>query len=216
MSHGLLIVDVQNDFCSGGSLAVPGGEEVARPLSRLASVVADTGGVVIASRDWHPPDSHHFREGGGTWPAHCERETEGAAFHPDLHLPPGAIVISKGVRPDEDGYSAFEGRDGRGRPLDELLDDANVEKLYVGGLATDHCVRASVLDALAEGFEVYLLADAIRAVDLLPGDGERAVEEMKAAGAVPTTTKWVEAEIELSGRGGATGDEPNDSHARST
>lgn len=201
MSHALLIVDVQKDFCSGGSLAVPHGDEVAKPLSRLARVVADTGGMVLASRDWHPRDSRHFQAGGGTWPPHCVRGTEGAEFHQDLHLPEGTIVISKGVRPDEDGYSAFEGRDPEGRLLGDLLDEADVSRIYVGGLATDHCVRASVLDALAEGFEVELLADAIRAVDLKPGEGERAVEEMKAAGAIPTTTKWVEAAIELSGEG---------------
>lgn len=205
MSRSLLIVDVQKDFCSGGSLAVPGGDEVATPLSRLASVIADAGGLVVASRDWHPPDSRHFVGGGGSWPPHCVRETEGAGFHPDLRLPPDAIVISKGIGRDEDGYSAFEGRDPRGRLLGEILDQARVEKLYVGGLATDHCVRASVLDALSEGFEVQLLADAIRAVDLHPGEGERAVEEMKEAGAVPTTTKWVEAEIELSGEGRSEG-----------
>lgn len=188
MDSGLLIVDVQNDFCRGGALAVEGGDEVAVPLSELASVVSEAGGTVVASRDWHPPATKHFQAWGGPWPPHCVQGTKGAEFHPDLNLPPGASVVSAGTTFFEDGYSSFEGRTDEGKPLARLLHEGGVRKLYVGGIATDYCVRASALDARKEGLEVALLTDAIRAVDVRSGDGERAIREMLAAGVELTTT----------------------------
>ncbi len=179
----LVIVDVQNDFCPGGTLAVPDGDRVAAPLSRLAKSFAAAGLPVFASRDWHPPDTSHFQLFGGPWPVHCVRDTPGAAFHPGLHLPETAVVLSKGMDPAADGYSAFEGVSEAGLPLADILAANGVQHLCIGGLATDYCVRATVLEALARGFGVTLLVDAVAGVDLQPGDAERAIREMEAAGA---------------------------------
>jgi nicotinamidase/pyrazinamidase len=187
----LLIVDVQNDFCPGGSLAVAGGDAVVAPLNAAAAHLAAAGRPVFASRDWHPRATRHFAEAGGPWPVHCVQGTSGAAFHPKLQLPSGTTVISKGTDLADDGYSAFEGHDDHGRPLPALLRDAGIDHLYVGGLATDYCVRASALSALQEGLRVTVLEDAIAPVDLTPGDGQRAVGEMKAAGAAFITTDAV-------------------------
>jgi nicotinamidase/pyrazinamidase len=179
----LLIVDVQNDFCSGGALAVREGDEVVAPLRRLAERFALLGFPVYASRDWHPLDSTHFTTGGGSWPVHCVQHTHGAQLHPDLQLPPAAMVVTTGAGKDDEGYSAFSGEvAGRGSFADDLR-ARGVNHLYVGGLATDYCVKHSVLDARARGISVTVLTDAVRAVDLQPGDGDRALEEMQAAGA---------------------------------
>jgi nicotinamidase/pyrazinamidase len=179
----LVIVDVQNDFCPGGALGVSGGDEVVAPLNRYAQRFAEAGARVFATRDWHPARTTHFREHGGLWPPHCVRETAGAQFHPALRLPANAVILSKGMDPDEDAYSGFQSRDEGGRALGELLRRHGVRRVWIGGLATDYCVRATVLDARREAFEVVVLANAIRAVDLNPGDGDRAREEMRAAGA---------------------------------
>ena len=179
----LVIVDVQNDFCPGGTLAVPDGDRVVAPLSRLAKRFAAAGLPVFASRDWHPPDTGHFQRFGGPWPVHCIRDTLGAAFHPDLHLPETTVVVSKGMDPAADGYSAFEGISEQNQRLADLLAVHGVQHLCIGGLATDYCVRATVLEALARGFGVTLLVDAVAGVDLQPGDAERAIREMEAAGA---------------------------------
>jgi nicotinamidase/pyrazinamidase len=138
---------------------------------------------VYASRDWHPPDSAHFAARGGAWPPHCIAGTEGARLHPDLQLPSGAMIVSKGTTPEADGYSAFDGTiAGRGGFEDDLR-ARGVTHLIVGGLATDYCVRASVLDARRRGFEVTVVENGVRAVDRIAGDGERALDEMRAAGA---------------------------------
>jgi nicotinamidase/pyrazinamidase len=179
----LLIVDVQNDFCPGGALAVPEGDQVIAPLNRLAEAIAQRGGLVVASRDWHPPTTRHFKEFGGLWQVHCVQGTQGAAFHPDLRLPEGAVIVSKGTGTEDDGYSAFEGHTDDGRTLGEVLQAHGVRRLLVGGLATDYCVRASVLDALRHGYEVVVLTDAIRGVNLQPDDSARALQEMQAHGA---------------------------------
>lgn len=178
----LLIVDVQNDFCPGGSLAVPGGDQVAPPLSRIAGYFASAGLPVIASRDWHPPVTKHFNGFGGVWPPHCVQETFGAEFHPDLQLPEGTVVISKGSNPDSDSYSAFDGQSADGSYLGDFLAALQVDHLYVGGLATDYCVSASVLDARKLGFEVTVLTDAIAAVEVVAGDSAKALAFMESAG----------------------------------
>ena len=198
----LVIVDVQNDFCPGGTLAVAGGDRVAAPLARLAARCAAAGLPVFASRDWHPPDTAHFQDAGGPWPAHCVRDTPGAELHPDLVLPPEAVILSKGVDPQADGYSAFEARDEAGRDLVELLRAAGVDHLLVGGLATDYCVRATALAALARGLRVSLLTDAVAGVNVQPGDADRAIEEMVAAGAQLTTTDQVTVNGPDQGQGG--------------
>ena len=198
----LVIVDVQNDFCPGGTLAVAGGDRVAAPLARLAARCATAGLPVFASRDWHPPDTAHFQDAGGPWPVHCVRDTPGAELHPDLVLPPEAVILSKGVDPQADGYSAFEARDEAGRDLVELLRAAGVDHLLVGGLATDYCVRATVLAALARGLRVSLLTDAVAGVNVQPGDADRAIEEMVAAGAQLVTTDQVTLNGPDQGQGG--------------
>ena len=179
----LIVVDVQNDFCPGGSLAVPAGDEVAPVLNRYAERFARAGAPVFASRDWHPARTRHFKAGGGVWPPHCVQDTQGADFHPGLGLPPGTEVVSKGMDPAEDAYSVFQAETSAGMPFAAALGEQGVGRLFIGGLATDYCVKATALDALKEGFEVVLLEDAIGAVDVAPGDGARAIEEMARAGA---------------------------------
>ncbi|HKO60614.1 MAG TPA: nicotinamidase [Pyrinomonadaceae bacterium] len=175
--RALLLVDVQNDFCPGGALAVADGDQVVAPLNKLIKEFLQRGEPVFRSRDWHPRQTKHFTEFGGTWPVHCVQNTTGAEFHPDLIDDPRIITISKGMG-DEDSYSAFDATD-----LALQLRNMGVEEVWVGGLATDYCVKNTVLDALKEGFPVKALKDAMRAVEVNAGDGERAIEEMRAAGA---------------------------------
>jgi nicotinamidase/pyrazinamidase len=174
----LVIVDMQNDFVSG-SLAVPGGGEVIAVLNRYIDIFTRQRLPVIATRDWHPLRHRSFRESGGNWPAHCVASSAGAAFVPALALPPDAIVISKGTQTDREAYSGFEGTD-----LDRQLRARGVSRLFIGGLATDYCVLNTVLDARRCGYDVFLLADAIRAVNIGAGDGSRAEAEMQRAGTV--------------------------------
>lgn len=178
--HALLIVDVQNDFLPGGSLVVPNGDEVIPVLNRYIALARSRGVPVFASRDWHPRNHCSFRAHGGPWPEHCVAGTPGAEFAPGLELPPEAVIISKAMREDTDAYSSFEGTD-----LAPRLRKLGVKHLLVGGLATDYCVLNTVRDALNSGFEVLLLKDAIRAVNVQSGDGERAEWQMAQAGAVP-------------------------------
>jgi nicotinamidase/pyrazinamidase len=179
----LLVVDVQNDFCPGGSLAVAHGDEVVAPLNELIEEFLERGEPVFKSRDWHPEKTKHFTAYGGTWPVHCVQNTKGAEFHLELKDDIHIRTISKGLG-DEDSYSAFDGTD-----LALQLQRLGVEELWIGGLATDYCVKNTVLDALKEGFRVKALTDAMRAVELQPGDGERAIEEMRAAGAEIVSTQ---------------------------
>lgn len=175
--RALIVVDVQNDFCPGGALAVERGDEVVAPLNRLIGEFLERGEPVYKSRDWHPLRTKHFSDYGGTWPVHCVQGTHGAEFHQDLLDDPRVGVVSKGLG-DEDSYSAFDGT-----TLAEELRRQGVREVWVGGLATDYCVKNTVLDALREGFRVRALSDAMRAVNLQPDDGRRALEEMRAAGA---------------------------------
>lgn len=179
----LLIVDVQNDFCSGGSLAVPGSEKVVDALNHYIEQATRHDLPIYASRDWHPAETNHFKDFGGTWPVHCVQGTPGALFHPNLQLPATAAVVSKGDARDEHGYSAFEGRISDGTPLADDLRARGITHLYVGGLATDYCVKQTVLDARQAGLAVTVLEDAIAGVDIQPGDAARAVDEMRARGA---------------------------------
>jgi len=179
----LLLVDPQNDFCPGGSLPVPDGDQVMPVLNAWAEAAARAGIPIYVSRDWHPPRTTHFKELGGVWPPHCVAGTPGAEFHPALELPHGATVISKGIGEAEDAYSAFQARDEHETPLATLLHEQLVEHLYVMGLATDYCVRASALGAMEHGFRVTVVPDGMRAVNLQPRDGQEALAAMLAAGA---------------------------------
>ena len=176
--RALIVVDVQNDFCPGGSLAVVRGDEVVAPLNKLMREFLDSAEPVFKTRDWHPAKTGHFAAYGGTWPVHCVQGTSGAEFHPDLLDDPRITIISKGIDERADGYSGFDGTN-----LEQLLRDEGVDEVWVGGLATDYCVKHTVLDALHAGFKVRALADAMRPVNINPQDGERAIREMQAAGA---------------------------------
>lgn len=176
----LIIVDVQNDFLPGGSLAVADGGAVIPALNRYIQSFVKHQLPVYATRDWHTADHCSFKPQGGPWPPHCVAGTAGAAFAPKLKLPAAAVVVSKAVRRDADAYSGFEGTD-----LDRHLRAAGINRLFIGGLATDYCVLNTVKDARRLQFETYLLEDAIRAVNVTPGDGARAVAAMHAAGARP-------------------------------
>ena len=184
--RALIVVDVQNDFCPGGTLAVPHGDDVVELLNRLIDEFLDRGEPVYKSRDWHPPTTKHFAAHGGDWPVHCVQNTKGAEFHPALRNDPRINVISKGLG-DTNCYSAFDETN-----LLDQLHQQNVEEVVVGGLATDYCVKSTVLDALKNGFKVKALENAMRAVDVQPGDGERAIEEMRDAGAEILSTDYAE------------------------
>jgi len=170
---GLIVVDVQNDFCAGGALAVPDGDAVVDPINRLAQQIP----FVVATRDWHPPDHRSFAEQGGPWPVHCVRETEGAQLHPRLHSSQIDAIVDKGREPDDEGYSGFEHTD-----LERLLRDQGVDEVHVAGLALEYCVRATALDARKAGFDVVLHRGATRAINARPGDDERALRELREAG----------------------------------
>ena len=177
---GLIVVDVQNDFLPGGSLAVAGGDEVVPPLNAYLAAFARAGLPIFATRDWHPPNHRSFRARGGPWPPHCVAGSEGARFAPGLALPSSTVVVSKDTVPEQDTYSGFQGGD-----LDAHLREAGVRRVFVGGLATDYCVFHTVKDALARGYAAVLLGDAIRAVNVRPDDGPRAEAEMVRLGALP-------------------------------
>jgi nicotinamidase/pyrazinamidase len=181
-SDALLIVDVQMDFCPGGALPVALGDQVVPVLNRWIDTARQGGAAIVASRDWHPPGHVSFRARGGPWPVHCVQDTPGAAFAPDLRLPEGAIIVSKGTDVDRDNYSPFAET-----ALAETLRRKGVRRVWVGGLAQDVCVRSAVLDALQEGFEVHVIEEATRAVNVKPDDGRRALDEMRAHGAVIET-----------------------------
>jgi nicotinamidase/pyrazinamidase len=180
-SEALLIVDAQVDFCPGGALPVPDGDAVIPALNDAIEHARASGWPVYASRDWHPPDSRHFGAFGGRWPVHCVAESPGASFPARLRLPADAVIVSKGQSRADDGYSAFEGTTRTGEPLLDDLRRRGIARLYVGGLATDYCVRASVLDACKAGFEVTVLEDAVAGLE--PGTTRQALEDMRTAGA---------------------------------
>lgn len=189
MSDALIVVDVQNDFCPGGELPVPEGDAVVPVLNQYLAHAAAAGMPIFASRDWHPAKTVHFAAFGGPWPRHCIQGTLGAEFHRDLRLPHGTLIGSKGTSTVDDGYSALEAWLPDGRGMLDALRSLGIKRLRVGGLATDYCVRATVLDGLRNSFEVFVLEDASRPVDVVEGDGERAMREMREAGAHSMTLR---------------------------
>jgi nicotinamidase/pyrazinamidase len=174
----LVVVDVQRDFLPGGALGVPRGDEIVRPLNEILDAFEQAGRPIFALRDWHPPDHCSFATRGGPWPPHCVAGTPGAAFAEGLRLSPTAVVISKATARDEEAYSAFAGTD-----LAARLAAAGARRVVVAGLATEYCVMETVLGARAAGFDVVVLVDAVRAIDIEPGDGARALQRMEEAGA---------------------------------
>jgi len=187
----LVVVDVQNDFADpAGGLSVAGGDAIIATVNREIAMAANDGALVVLTQDWHPETTPHFAKDGGIWPVHCVHDTWGAALHPDLRLPDDALGIRKGAN-GEDGYSGFTMRDpvtGEtiATELEALLHDRGIERVVVVGLATDYCVKATAIDAVRLGFDTSLLTDAVAAVELQPGDGERAIAEMADAG----VTMW--------------------------
>jgi len=177
--QALVIVDLQNDFCPGGSLPVPDGDKIVPIVNELIETFSRAGLPIFATRDWHPADHVSFKEQGGIWPPHCVQNTPGAEFHPDLRLPEGTAVISKAYSQERDAYSGFDGTN-----LEAPLKEAGVDQIVVCGLATDYCVKATVLDGLKAGLGVTVVEDAIRGVNVQPGDSQKALDEMKAAGAI--------------------------------
>jgi len=176
MGRALVIVDFQNDFCPGGALAVADGDAIAPRLNALAG--SGDYDLVVATRDWHPPDHGSFAEQGGPWPPHCVAGTPGAELHPALDRTPIDVIVDKGQDPGTEGYSAFEATG-----LADLLRERGIDQLAVAGLATDYCVKNTALDALREGFAVTVDSTAVRGVEVQEGDSRRALEEVRAAGA---------------------------------
>jgi len=179
MAKALLIIDFQNDFTGGGALEVPGGDDIAGPVKRLARHLD----VAVATRDWHPPDHASFEEQGGPWPVHCVAGTHGADFHPAMDGVELGAVVDVGKGREDEGYSGFEKSN-----LAQILRDHGVDEVYVCGLATDYCVRASAIDACREGFDVTVVEDAVRGVEVEQGDSARAIDDMRGAGAQITTS----------------------------
>jgi nicotinamidase/pyrazinamidase len=169
----LIVVDVQNDFCAGGALAVPDGDAVVEPINRLARDAK----FVVATRDWHPSNHNSFSDYGGPWPVHCVQGSPGAELHPRLDREQIDAVVDAGQEPDLEGYSGFEGTD-----LERVLREHDVNEVHLAGLALDYCVRATALDARKAGFDVVVHRDATRSINVHPDDADRAVEELRAAG----------------------------------
>ncbi len=178
-TDALLLVDIQNDFLPGGSLAVPDSDQILEPVNRCIDLFRKAGLPIYASRDYHPADHISFVDQGGDWPPHCVAGTEGVEFSPDLNIPEGVEIISKAMRQDKDAYSAMDGTELKGK-----LKEAGIKRIFVCGLATDYCVLASARDLLKEQFEVILLVDGIRGVNIQPHDSDRAREELTGLGAV--------------------------------
>ena len=171
--EALIVVDMQRDFMPGGALPVPGGDEIIPIVNECVKKFRERGALIVATRDWHPPDHISFRERGGPWPRHCVQNTPGAEFV--VELPEDAIIISKATEPEKEAYSGFEGTN-----LAEVLREKGVKRVYVCGVATEYCVKATALDAVKHGFETYLLTDAVKGIN--PEDERKALEELQRAG----------------------------------
>ena len=184
----LVVVDLQRDFCPGGSLAVTDGDAVVPPLNRVVSAFARAGLPVLYTRDWHPEDHCSFRDRGGPWPRHCVAGTPGAEFHPELIIAPGSTLVSKATRPDAEAYSGFQGTE-----LESQLRRTGVRDLVVGGLATDYCVKQTCLNGLKAGFSVNVMTDCVKGVELHRGDSDAALDEISSrGGAKITSTEAIE------------------------
>ena len=180
-TDALIIVDVQNCFLPGGSLGVAGGDRIIEPLNRAIGIFFKKNLAIFLSRDWHPRQHISFVEQGGPWPVHCVRNTSGAQFFESLRIPASAVVFSKGTDPEQEEYSAWHARDASGKTLQEIVHSMGIQRLFIGGLTTEYCILSTVKDARAEGYPIFVLQDAICAVEANQGDGWRALEEMSSA-----------------------------------
>ena len=190
-NSALLVVDMQNDFLPGGTLGVTQVDTMIPSVNAYVHLFEEHPHPIFFTRDWHPPKTTHFVTHGGPWPPHCVQGTWGAAFHPDVHVPQEAIILSKGMDPHEDAYSAFHSRDDEGRYLEDLLRDYSVEHIYICGLALDYCVKWSCIDAAGKGLHMYPLIDATRAVNRHIHDAEIAVEAIVRVGGQLLTIEWL-------------------------
>jgi nicotinamidase/pyrazinamidase len=179
----LIVVDVQRDFCPGGALPAPGGDGVLPAVNAYLSDAQALDLPIYASRDWHPAVTTHFKQYGGEWPPHCVKDSKGAEFHPQLELPPRTIVITKGEDPARPGYSAFDGHTSGGAALLDDLRGKGIDTLFICGIATEYCVKATTLDALRDGLQAIVLTDAVAPIDAHPGDADRALTEVQQQGA---------------------------------
>lgn len=175
----LILVDIQNDFCAGGALAVKDGDEIVEVVNKLIPFFP----LVVATQDWHPSNHFSFKAQGGVWPPHCVQNTGGAQLHPSLHQKRIDHFFHKAFTVDNDSYSGFDGVEEKGLLLNEVLNAKKIKKVYVTGLATDYCVKFTTIDAIKNGYDVFLITDAIRAVDVVEGDGEKAIKELAKLGA---------------------------------
>jgi nicotinamidase/pyrazinamidase len=187
IKKALLVVDVQNDFCPGGALGIPGGDKIVPVVNRCIDYFRKKKLPIFFTRDWHPVRTTHFKDFGGVWPVHCIRNSRGSQFHPALKIPKEGVLLYKGMDPEKDAYSSFHAEDEKGRDLAKVLKLIGIKELYIAGLATDYCVKFTTRDALKHGFKVKVLIDAIKGVDLKPGDSEKALKEMFKQGAKKIT-----------------------------
>lgn len=179
-NKALLIVDMQNDFCPGGVLSVPDGDRIIPTVNKYIQLFQQKQLPLFFSRDWHPSETIHFQEKGGPWPPHCIQGTKGAEFHPDLKIPENAVILSKGMDPNLDSYSVFEAFDEDLLSFPELLRKQEITELFIGGMATDYCVRSTSLDALKQGLNIHVLVDAVKGID--PINSNKTLEEIQSEG----------------------------------
>ncbi len=177
-ADGIIVVDIQRDFCPGGALPVPEGDDIVPLVNELLHKAEKSGCFIVYTRDWHPQNHMSFKTFGGTWPEHCVQWTAGAEFHPSLYLSDKGVIISKGTNPEFEAYSGFQGTD-----LDATLKANGVHRLFIVGLATDYCVKETALDSLQRGYDTYVVKDAVRGVNVHPNDSENALNEMEQNGA---------------------------------
>ncbi|MDD4938987.1 MAG: bifunctional nicotinamidase/pyrazinamidase [Candidatus Omnitrophica bacterium] len=198
----LLVVDVQNDFCPGGALGIKQADKIIPAINRYVKIFSAKKIPVLATRDWHPKKTVHFKKYGGVWPEHCVKNTKGARFHPKLRLPKKALLLYKGMDPKKDSYSAFQAQDKEGVSLAAFLKAMGITELYLSGLATDYCVKFTTKDAIKKSFKVNILLDAVKGVDLKPGDSAKAIKEMRNLGAKSLTLVKFKRQLESFGNSG--------------
>ena len=192
-SKALLVVDIQNDFCPGGSLGVKDGDQIIPVINQYVQLFLKSNLPVFVSRDWHPPNTKHFQQFGGPWPIHCVQHTKGGGFHPDFRVPDKAIIVSKGTDPQLDGYSVFEAIDAENKPFPEILKNLAISELYIAGIATDYCVKFTAIDALKKGLKLTVLVDAIKGVN--EEASEQTLKEISAKKAKLKTLLEVKKEL---------------------